>query len=51
MPVALPDASKQPFVLAEQNFKKRGSRSCHDSAVEVFWLAGDSPLGAFAKGC
>ena len=48
LPVALPDAPRQPAILAKQDFTKCRAGSRHNSAIETRWLAGASPLGAFA---
>ena len=50
LPVALPDASRQPAILAKQDFKECETGLCHNLAIETRWLAGAPPLGAFAEG-
>jgi hypothetical protein len=45
LPVALPDASRQPAILAGKDFTKRCERSCDNSLTASDWLASDSAWG------
>jgi hypothetical protein len=50
LPVALPDASRQPAILARKDFTKRRQRPRDNSAAAPDWLASGSALAALFEG-
>jgi hypothetical protein len=50
LPVALPDASKQPAILARKDFTKRRAGRHNNPTVAPDWLASGSALAALIEG-
>jgi hypothetical protein len=50
LPVALPDAPRQPAILERKDFTKRRERPCNNPPVAPDWLASGSPLATLVEG-